>query len=57
MIADIELVQDENKKFRLLIDWMRVYNDQSLQLGKILEMVRTHRITDDLIIELEDAEI
>lgn len=56
MTADIALVQDENRKFRLLIDWMRVYNDQSLPLGKILQMVRTQKITEDLIIELEDIQ-
>lgn len=56
MIVDIALVQDENKKFRLLIDWMRVENDQSLTLDQILKMVSTQKITEDLVIELEDIE-
>lgn len=50
----IILVQDEKGRFRLLVDGMKIYNDQTLTLASILAMVRTQTITEDLIIELED---
>lgn len=55
MSPEICLVKDDDGRFRLLIDYMRVYNDQSLTIASILEMVKTQKITEDLIIELEDA--
>jgi len=56
MNPEIILIQDDNGQFKLLVDYMRVQNDQSLPLGKIFEMVATQKITEDLVIELEDIQ-
>lgn len=52
----ITLIQDSKGHFRLVVDGMKVYNDQTLTLASVLEMVRTQRITEDLILELEHTE-
>ncbi len=53
-MATIELMFDIDGKLRLVVEGVRVYNDQSLSLSSILQMVKNQKITEDLIFELED---
>lgn len=50
----IVFVQDSKNRFRLFVNGLKIWNDQSLTLGKILQMVKTQKVSEDLIIELED---
>lgn len=46
----IKLIRDKNK-FRLVVNNMKIYNDKSLTLSKILKMIKTQKVNEDLIIE------